>query len=91
MAPDPARTGPARIRQAVKAITARIHSPDERGRKLTISLPTGRDANVTPGPDFPDARLPAPLPQRTEPVQAASPRVRRLYLADQPAFQPSRP
>jgi hypothetical protein len=87
MAPDPATTGPARIKQAIKAIRARIHALDDRDRKRTISLLTGRDANVTPSPDAPHAGLAAQLQQRTERVQAASLHVRRLCLADQPAFQ----
>jgi len=89
MAPDPARTEPARIRQAIAAIRARIR--DECDRELTIALLTSRDADVTLCPGFPDAGLPARLLQRTEPVRAASPHARRLYLAGQPAFRPSRP
>ena len=91
MAPDPAKTEPARIEQAIKAIRARIDSLDDRDRELTIALLTGRDADVTTSPDASHAGLPAQLQQRTEPVQAASLHVRRLCLADQPAFQSSRP
>jgi hypothetical protein len=91
MAPDPAKTGPTRIEQAIKAIKARIHALDECDRELTIALLTGHDADMTTSPDPSDAGLPAQLQQRTEPVQAASLHVRRLCLADQPAFQPYRP
>ena len=91
MAPDPARTGPTRIEQAIKAIRARINALNDRDRKLKISLLTGRNADVTTSPDASHAGLPAQLQQRPEPVQAASLHVRRLCLADQPAFQSSRP
>jgi hypothetical protein len=91
MAPDPAKTGPARIEQAIKAIKARINSLNDRDRELTISLLSGRDADVTTSPYASRAGLPAQLQQRPEPVQAASLHVRRLCLADQSAFQPSRP
>ena len=91
MAPDPAKTRPTRIGQAIQAIKARINAPDERDRELTIALLTSNDADVTPSPEVSHAGLPAQLRQRTEPIQAASPHVRRLCLADQPAFQLSRP
>jgi hypothetical protein len=87
MAPDPAKTGPTRTGQAVKAIRARIHALNDRDRELTISLLTGRDADATPSPDASHAGLPAQLQQRSFPVQAASLHVRRLCLADEPAFQ----
>jgi hypothetical protein len=91
MAPEPAKTGPTRIEQAIEAIRARIHALNDRDRELTISLLTGRDADVTPSPEASHAGLPAQLQQRTEPIQAASLHVRRLCLADQPAFQQFRP
>jgi hypothetical protein len=48
MAPDPAKTGPARIDQAIQAIKARINALDECDRELAIALLTGRDADATP-------------------------------------------
>ena len=87
MAPDPAKTGPARIEQVIKVIRARIHSLDWCDRQLTIALLTARHADVTTSPDASHAGLPAQLQQRPEPIQAASLHVRRLCLADQPAFQ----
>jgi hypothetical protein len=86
MAPDPARTGPARIERAIKAIKARINALDECDRELTIALLTGHDADVTTSPDASHAGLPAQLQQRTEPIQAASLHVRHLCLADQPVI-----
>jgi hypothetical protein len=60
---------------------------DWRDRELTITLLTGRDADVTTSPDASHAGLPAQPQQRSFPVQAASLHARRLCLASQPASQ----
>ena len=86
MAPDPARTGPPWIKQAIETIRERIHALNENERELTIALLTGRDADVTPSPDTSHAGLPAQLQQHSAPVRPASLNVRRLCLADQPAI-----
>ena len=85
MTPDPAKTEPTKIEQAIEAIKARIYALDECDRELTTALLAGRDADATPSPDASDAGLPARLQQRSAPVRAASLHVRRLCLADQPA------
>ena len=87
MAPEPAKTRPTRIEKAIKVIRARIHSLEWYDRQLKIALLNSLDADVTPTPDIPGTGLLAQLQQRTEPLQAASLHVRRLCLADQPAFQ----